>query len=752
MKTSNILFLLLLSTFSLQATTYYLDSSTGSNQNDGLTVATAWQDTFQRAIVPGDSVLFKRGGEWNRRWYFSVSATESQPIYIGAYGDISEPLPIISGILPIPNATDPDSWVNQSNNIWTLPMPNSPGRLFLDGQEHLRADTTMSVGELDAEGVRAEWYHIGGQLRLYATQNPATLYTQFEGSKYFIPFDFFATHHYKLQHLDIRGGSGAAIRIFSGQDIEISHCKIGNAATSGILLTYFHFKSDSTNRPCERISIHDNIFDSKFEFHYGAFPSNDSNRGCGDGIKLDDGIIDCSIYRNRFKNWAHNAIELEGLKDTVIGVNNNVFFDNYITAPDIPYAHPFGVDGVLGRCQFNEFYRNRIEYCNTASQINGNNNHVHHNIIAHARKSPAKSTVTAHAFLLAVYGTNLVSQNNTFEHNTIIDTDESGFLIRGDGFQNQVKDNIIRNNIIYNTGQAPLNNAYSAGTGLVIFDRNDGIDGNIYENNLFHSDSAAYQAVFMQIGSRYYTASDFSQLNGLDNDSISQNIDGDPLFKDVLLENYTLSATSPAIDKGINGSLLTDYLLNDRMLGDSVDIGAIESGTDCLADFQINNYPILNGTYEAQQTIISRALLLPTSEAIVRAGQSITLQPGFEAQNGSFLHLKVESCGAVVSVLDSEVHNRKKENVETAELVLSIAPNPIGQTNALNLMYSLAESGEVNIRLVDVNGRVVKTMYIGQQDAGQYRLDLSVTDLRVGIYYLKIQCGELTAQKIVVKN
>lgn len=137
------------------------------------------------------------------------------------------------------------------------------------------------------------------------------------------------------------------------------------------------------------------------------------------------------------------------------------------------------MDGLPGKCQGNTFFRNYIEDCRTACQANGNNNHLHHNIIVGMRRSPSKNQPTAHAFIMGIYGSGLVSENNRFDHNLIIDTDESAFLIRGYGFPGQVQGHEIRNNIIYETGQAPYGNAYDVGTGLVIYDTNlDGVGGN----------------------------------------------------------------------------------------------------------------------------------------------------------------------------------------------------------------------------------------------------------------------------------
>lgn len=79
-------------------TTYYIDDVNGLDTNDGLSVERAWKSldrvnttTFQ----PGDSILFKSGGEWTGQLWPKGSGAEGSPITIGKYGDGK--LPLIQG-------------------------------------------------------------------------------------------------------------------------------------------------------------------------------------------------------------------------------------------------------------------------------------------------------------------------------------------------------------------------------------------------------------------------------------------------------------------------------------------------------------------------------------------------------------------------------------------------------------------------------------------------------------------------------
>jgi parallel beta-helix repeat protein len=104
--------------FSIQATNYYVSSSSGNDGNDGLTSQTAWQ-TLQRIYSkcvstapfrPGDSILLRSGDTWDGQIFCTASGSSVQPISIGAYG---------SGSKPVIYADNPTA-------SWT-PVPGHPG-------------------------------------------------------------------------------------------------------------------------------------------------------------------------------------------------------------------------------------------------------------------------------------------------------------------------------------------------------------------------------------------------------------------------------------------------------------------------------------------------------------------------------------------------------------------------------------------------------------------------------------------------
>ena len=582
MRYFSLLLVVLLSASQLSATTYYLDYDGGSNSNDGLSPATAWKDLFKirnANPAPGDVFLFKRGSVWaGLQLYITASGTSAQPIRYGAYGSTQDDLPVITSVATISDALATANWSAAGSNIWSLPLSASPGRLLVDGNEVLRSSTLATLGQTDNAGATGVWFYdtTASLLYYYSVQNPATTFTDFAGSQLFYSALIAGASYTSCSEISFQGGSGAALAILGSTHVSIEDCELGRRGNSGILIGVL------SGSASDAVTVDNNVFDSDFTFYYG----DGSERGCGDGIRLRQGALNCEIRNNIFRNWAHNAIELLGDDGAVAGVSNNLIYDNLISAPDIPYAHPIGVDGYSGKCQNNEIYRNFASDCRTAAQLNGNDNWYHHNIFRRMRRSPSKPQATAHGIILGVYGANLVCENNRYDHNLITDTDEAGILIRGYGFSNQVSGNLLRNNVVYDTGKLPYNNDYDQGTGLIIYDTNqDGVGGNTYRNNLLRSSDPAVAPIYLQDDGFYYTATEFNQLDGLAANTVANNVGFDPRFENAGGGDYSPADNSQMINAGIMVGLTADFAQNARVVGPAPDIGPYES--DLLAPLPV---------------------------------------------------------------------------------------------------------------------------------------------------------------------
>jgi hypothetical protein len=100
--------------------TFYVDSEKGSDTAEGSTETSAWRslDRVNTAeLIPGDSVLFKRGGLW-RGTFTPHSGTKDARIVYSAYGTGAKP--ILQGSIA---RSKPDEWTEVRPGLWaTLPF------------------------------------------------------------------------------------------------------------------------------------------------------------------------------------------------------------------------------------------------------------------------------------------------------------------------------------------------------------------------------------------------------------------------------------------------------------------------------------------------------------------------------------------------------------------------------------------------------------------------------------------------------
>ena len=77
------------------AQVYYVSSSEGSDENDGLSVEWPFQSIEKlnsMSFSPGDSIYFKSGDYWEGMFWLSSSGSSTQPIVVDVYGGDSRPI------------------------------------------------------------------------------------------------------------------------------------------------------------------------------------------------------------------------------------------------------------------------------------------------------------------------------------------------------------------------------------------------------------------------------------------------------------------------------------------------------------------------------------------------------------------------------------------------------------------------------------------------------------------------------------
>ena len=75
-------------------------------------------------------------------------------------------------------------------------------------------------------------------------------------------------------------------------------------------------------------------------------------------------------------------------------------------------------------------------------------------------------------------------------------------------------------------------------------------------------------------------------------------------------------------------------------------------------------------------------------------------------------------------------------------------PNPFNPSTTIR--YTLPKSSFVSLRIYDVLGREVKTLFSGYRNAGNYSDVFDASNFSSGVYFYKISAGEFTETKSMV--
>lgn len=98
-------------------------------------------------------------------------------------------------------------------------------------------------------------------------------------------------------------------------------------------------------------------------------------------------------------------------------------------------------------------------------------------------------------------------------------------------------------------------------------------------------------------------------------------------------------------------------------------------------------------------------------------------------------------------------------NDPTSHVGIKETPSAIGQVmvfpnpakDFLNVSIELKQSQSLDLILLDLNGRLIKTLFQGEQAAGKYSKILDVQDIPSGVYFLRINGeGKKLSQKLLL--
>lgn len=167
---------------------YYVDPSLGQDSNSGLSPEAPKKDYRAVSLLPGDSLLFKRGTV-TRDFLLLTDGDSGNPITYGAYGDGDAPTFLGSADL-----SGESAWKHEGGNLWSYAgvLPSEACNLIFDDGNSF-GNLRWELSDLRRQG---EWHytHLGiagnsvkpeeitapEKLYLYSEKNPGAFYRQIE--------------------------------------------------------------------------------------------------------------------------------------------------------------------------------------------------------------------------------------------------------------------------------------------------------------------------------------------------------------------------------------------------------------------------------------------------------------------------------------------------------------------------------------------------------------------------------------------
>ena len=521
--------LILLITLASRANTYYV-SAAGNDAENGMSTVTAWKTLTKvnaTTFNAGDQILFNRGDTFYGKLVIGQNGSVGNPITIGSYGTGNKP--VFSG--NIGTAT----WTLVGNGVYSCPtFLNDEYSIFWeDGRAKKMATTSACL-----DGV---WF----------ITNPRT-------TLYYKPSSGVPSDHI-LNYVDINWTTGIfnfAIDVSNRSYISISGIRLnyhgngigqqGNASTSNIVIDN-----------CDFYACHTGVyFEPNSSNNANLTVKNSYFKWCQNGIRLYAKVTTglntgCQIYANEMyecgttdgtTHWTYGtdyeAIGFQNIKSSSI-------YSNYVHSGYQKGIIIYTLSGIIS--DNNLIYRNRIENNGDTSalELTGetghdgyNNNWIYYNVFANTSILQSFSYNQGDA----------ASQMNYFVNNTLIGSSSYLKIYT----INTAQYLTIKNNIFYNS--------------LTYKFRCDGNPTNlVMDYNLYYTTQSAN--FYLNGSSR-----NLVYMQGLGYDAHA--VTTDPLF--VSVSDFSLQASSPAINTGIDVGLTSDF--NGMSIVGLPDIGAYELG------------------------------------------------------------------------------------------------------------------------------------------------------------------------------
>lgn len=157
----------------------------------------------------------------------------------------------------------------------------------------------------------------------------------------------------------------------------------------------------------------------------------------------------------------------------------------------------------------------------------------------------------------------------------------------------------------------------------------------------------------------------------------------------------------------------------------------------------IESTRLLAGNYQPQAveqavvTLMATNTVAPRTLVEYKAGQSVVLQPGFQAKTGSVFKAHT----GAVSLTESNLNS----------LTIQAYPNPFDQVTTIS--YVLTRPSQVSLQISDAEGKLIHQLVSGHyEEAGRHSVEWKTGTIPAGTYICILDAGPQRLSRRIIRK
>jgi uncharacterized repeat protein (TIGR01451 family) len=194
--------------------------------------------------------------------------------------------------------------------------------------------------------------------------------------------------------------------------------------------------------------------------------------------------------------------------------------------------------------------------------------------------------------------------------------------------------------------------------------------------------------------------------------------------------NFQNTGTAPAVNVSVIDQLSADIVPTSfQMLNASHNAVVTRNGNNLLFRFSQVMLPDSNSNEPASHGYVTFKVAAQNGLALGHViSDDAAIYFDFNAP-------VITNDAAVLMVGPTAINSLSNDNVS-----LNVYPNPA--SNQATVAYQLKNSGDVQVKLTDVQGKVVSSTTVANQQAGKHQLNINANNLSNGVYMLQLTTAE----------